>query len=96
MARLAPARVLLADAGYYSDAKIPAVGVGGPELVIATRSNRNRRPAEILERAGLPRVTFYQLRRTGATLMLAQGVPLEQVSEVMGIRPFSRRGSTRR
>jgi hypothetical protein len=38
-----PMRVLLADAGYYSDANVQGVGKDGPELMIATRSDRNRR-----------------------------------------------------
>ena len=37
----------------------------------------------ILERAGLPRVAYKELRHTGATLMLAAGVPLEQVRETL-------------
>lgn len=44
----------------------------------------NRHLRVVLERAGLPRVTLYQLRHTGATVMLALGVPLEQIQEVMG------------
>jgi integrase len=38
----------------------------------------------VLARAGLPRLTLYQLRHTGATLLLRLGAPLEQVKEIMG------------
>lgn len=40
-----PIGVLLADAGYYSDANVRAPAEAGPELLIATRSDRNRRAA---------------------------------------------------
>ena len=40
-----PVGVLLADAGYYSDRNVQGVGEAGPELVIATRSDRRRRAA---------------------------------------------------
>ena len=38
----------------------------------------------LCERAGLPRVTLYQLRHSGATLLLQLGVPLEQIRQIMG------------
>lgn len=44
----------------------------------------NRTLGRILERAGLPRLTFYELRHTGATAMLSLGVPLEQVQDLLG------------
>ena len=37
-----------------------------------------------LERAGLPRVRFHDLRHTAASLVLAQGVPIPQVSRLLG------------
>jgi integrase len=43
-----------------------------------------RRLQTVLARAGLPRLTLYQLRHTGATLLLRLGAPLEQVREIMG------------
>lgn len=43
-----------------------------------------RRLQAVLERAGLPRLTLYQLRHTGATLLLHLGVPIEQIREIMG------------
>lgn len=38
----------------------------------------------LLERAGLPRVRFHDLRHTAATLMLTQGVHPKIVSERLG------------
>jgi integrase len=38
----------------------------------------------LLEQAGLPTVTMYQLRHTGATLRLGAGVPLATIQAVMG------------
>ena len=53
---------------------------GGPLHVPYAR----RRLQELCARAGLPRVTVYQLRHTGATLLLSLGVPLEQIQQIMG------------
>jgi integrase len=38
----------------------------------------------LLKRAGLPRVRFHDLRHTAATLLLAQGVNVKVVSEMLG------------
>lgn len=43
---------------------------------------RDFRPA--LERAGLPTITFHQLRHTAASLALASGVPVPDVSAMLG------------
>jgi integrase len=43
---------------------------------------RDFRPA--LERAGLPSITFHQLRHTAASLALANGVPVPDVSAMLG------------
>lgn len=37
-----------------------------------------------LARAGIATITFHQLRHSGASLLIAQGVPLKVVSEVLG------------
>ena len=40
-AHCGPPRVLLADAGYYSEANVRQAEGSGPELLLATRSDRN-------------------------------------------------------
>ncbi len=40
--------------------------------------------ARVREAAGLPHVRFHDLRHTAATLMLAEGVPLAVISELLG------------
>lgn len=40
--------------------------------------------ARAREAAGLPRIRFHDLRHTAATLMLAEGVPLAVISELLG------------
>jgi integrase len=44
--------------------------------------NRSFRP--LLDRAGLPRIRFHDLRHTAATLLLGHGVHLKIVSEMLG------------
>ena len=41
----APIEILLADAGYYSDSNVRSLAEAGPELLIASRNDRNRRAA---------------------------------------------------
>lgn len=63
-----------------------------PELVFTTGvgtplnpSNvRNRSFHAILERAGLPRIRFHDLRHSAATMMLSQGVPPRVLQDVLG------------
>jgi integrase len=43
---------------------------------------RSFRP--LLERAGLPRIRFHDLRHTAASIPLAHGVPTKIVSEMLG------------
>jgi integrase len=38
----------------------------------------------LLERAGLPRIRFHDLRYTAATLLLSRGINLKVVSERLG------------
>jgi integrase len=48
------------------------------------RSDVTRRFQRALSRLGLPRKRFHDLRHTCASLLLAQGVPLHEVSELLG------------
>ncbi len=48
-AHCGPPRVLLADAGYYSEANVRQAEGRGPELLLATRSDRNRRAGAALD-----------------------------------------------
>ena len=43
-----------------------------------------RRFQRILQQAGLPRLRFHDLRHSCASLLLAQGVPLSSIQEVLG------------
>lgn len=45
---------------------------------------RNRSLRPLLERAGLPRLTFHELRHTFATLELEIGTPAKVVQEILG------------
>ena len=55
-AHCGPPRVLLADAGYYSEANVRQAEGSGPALLLATRSDRNRRAGAALDgRTGLRR-----------------------------------------
>ena len=46
--------MLLADAGYYSEANVRQAGSAGPELLLATRSDRNRRVGAAPPRGRIP------------------------------------------
>jgi integrase len=48
----------------------------------------------VLKRAGLPDVRFHDLRRSAASLMLAQGMPLRVVMEVLGHSSISLTANT--
>ncbi len=98
-----PMRVLLADAGYYSDANVQSVGEDGPELVIATRSNRNRRLDGSAPRGRIPaglslreRMARKLATKRGRQLYEQRRWMIEpvfgDVKENRGIRRFMRRG----
>ena len=55
--------------------------VGRP---IEAQNVRSRSFWPLLERAGLPRIRFHDLRHTAATLMLGCGVHPKVVSEMLG------------
>jgi integrase len=48
----------------------------------------------MLNRAGLPDIRFHDLRHSAASLMLAQGVPLRVVMEVLGHSSISLTANT--
>jgi integrase len=62
------------------------------DLVFPNRRGRHQEVPDLLaedfrpllERAGLPRIRFHDLRHTAATLMLARGVPAKVASEMLG------------
>ena len=58
-----------------------ANGVGRP-MTLQNLTRRSFQP--LLERAGLPRMRFHDLRHTAATLLLAQGVHPKVVQEMLG------------
>lgn len=45
---------------------------------------RQRAFARLLEKAGLPKIRFHDLRHTAATLLMSQGVPIKVASEMLG------------
>jgi integrase len=55
--------------------------IGGP---IIAQHFRDRWWYPLLERAGLPRIRFHDLRHTAATLLLARGINVKVVSEMLG------------
>jgi transposase len=98
-----PIKILLADAGYYSDANVRRVGEDGPELVIATRSDRNRRQAGSPPRGRIPaglslreRMARKLKTKRGRELYGQRRWMVEpvfgDVKENRGIRRFMRRG----
>jgi integrase len=64
---------------------------GGLDLVFSNRTggpvepvNLRRAYKRVLGRAGLPSIRFQDLRHSAASLMLAQGVPLKTIQEILG------------
>ncbi len=64
------------------DAELLFPGRGGGVLAASTIRRDHFYP--LLERAGLPRMTFHSLRDTAATLMLQRGVSAHVVSFILG------------
>ncbi len=98
-----PIGVLLADAGYYSDANVRALAGTGPELLIASRSDRNRREAGPAPRGRIPaelspreRMRRKLTTKRGRRLYEQRRWMIEPVfgdiKENRGIRRFQRRG----
>jgi len=64
---------------------------GGLDLVFSNRTGGPIEPVtlhreykRLLIRAGLPNIPFHNLRHSAASLMLAQGVPLKTIQEILG------------
>ena len=55
-------------------------GIGTP---IEPR-NLNRHFGRLLDRAGLRRIRFHDLRHSCATLLYEQGVPIEKIQDILG------------
>lgn len=70
----------LPDTPWAENGLIFASQVGTP---IGQR-NMLRSFQRLLKRAGLPKIRFHDLRHTAASLMLAEGTPLTDVSEILG------------
>jgi len=96
-------QVLLADAGYYSDEQVRCVGGDGPELLIATRSDRYRRQHPSPPRGRIPsglslreRMARRLMTKRGRRLYGRRRWMIEPVSgdvkENRGIRRLMRRG----
>ena len=49
--------------------------------------NMNRHLDMLCERAGVPRIRFHDLPHSCATLLYDQGVPIEQIQDVLGHSP---------
>ncbi len=99
----APIGILLADAGYYSDANVRSLAAAGPELLIASRNDRNRRAAGPAARGRIPAQlsTRERMRRRlttkrGRRLYEQRRWMIEpvfgQIKENRDIRRFQRRG----
>ena len=102
-AHCGPPPVLLADAGYYSEANVRQAAVRGPELLIATRSDRNRRAGTAPPRGRIPaglsvreRMDRKLATQRGRRLYEQRRWMIEpvfgDVKENRGIRCFMRRG----
>ena len=98
-----PIGVLLADAGYYSDANVRSQAAAGPELLIASRNDRNRRAAGPAPRGRIPaglsareRMRRKLTTQRGRRLYEQRRWMIEpvfgQIKENRGIRRFQRRG----
>jgi integrase len=55
--------------------------IGGP---LRGNNLERRHFGPLMRKAGVPRIRFHDLRHTAATLMLAEGVPVKVVSEMLG------------
>lgn len=71
---------LLAGALWHEQGLVFANPTGGPIEPVLFHRDFQR----VLKKAGLPRIKFHALRHSAASLMLAQGVPLKTIQEILG------------
>lgn len=71
---------LLAGARWQQSGMVFSTGIGTP--YDPRRLNEDFEKA--LKQAGLPHIRFHDLRHSAATLLMAQGVPIKMVSELLG------------
>lgn len=74
-------RRMLAEGHYQRDGLVFCDTQGGP---IRKSSLRRRSFEPLLNKAGLPRIRFHDLRHTAATLALGEGVHPKVVQEMLG------------
>jgi integrase len=67
---------------YWDDLDLVFCTSIGTHIQANNLLRRSWRP--LLERAGLPAVRFHDLRHSCASLMLAEGVPVKVVAEMLG------------
>jgi integrase len=58
-----------------------ADALGGP---LRTNNLERRHFGPMMAKAGVPRIRFHDLRHTAATLLIAEGVPVGVVSQMLG------------
>ena len=68
--------------GLYRDQNLLFAGEGGNPINPSNLRNRSFKP--LLERAGLPRITFHDLRHTCASLLFQRNVHPKIVQELLG------------
>ena len=72
--------------GVFGGDTVSALAAGNPVVVKAHPGypRTSRRTAELVAAAGLPQIRLHDLRHTSATLGLAAGESLKQVSQRLG------------
>jgi integrase len=80
--RIRQAEVRLRAGGAWDELGLVFANEIGRPLHPANLTRRSFRP--LLERAGVPQIRFHDLRHTCATILLARGSAVKQVSEMLG------------
>lgn len=70
-----------AGEAWHDHGLVFTTGTGSP---LDGRNVRGRSFPRLLERAGLPAIRFHDLRHSAASVLLAEGVPVKVVSEMLG------------